>query len=84
MGQTEFVKKQKKDLADGQVKKIVKEFKINERAAEIDPLVYKNKHKAPEGADNVHDAEAYEEMLRNLTGKYKILMEEAKQSLKNC
>ena len=30
MGQTEFVKKQKKDLADGQVKKIVKDFKINE------------------------------------------------------
>jgi hypothetical protein len=40
--------------------------------------VYKNKHKAPEGADNVHDAEAYQEMLRNLTEKYKILMEEAK------
>ncbi len=78
MGQIEFVKKQKKDLADGQVKKVIKEFKINERAAEIDPLVYKNKHRAPEGADNVYDAEAYEEMLRNLTEKYKILIKEAK------
>ena len=78
MGQIEFVKKQKKDLADGQVKKVIKEFKINERAAEIDPLMYKNKHTAPEGADNVYDAEAYEEMLRNLTEKYKILIKEAK------
>ena len=40
--------------------------------------MYKNKHRAPEGADNVYDAEAYEEMLRNLTDKYKILIKEAK------
>jgi len=40
--------------------------------------MYKNKHTAPEGADNVYDAEAYEEMLRNLTEKYKILIKEAK------